>query len=81
MVLSQSYCGLCLQDDFFWHLLPKRCELGKMPKFEASHELDMKRKRQAERGQHKQVWLTVTYIRHCALHAHRPASVWPADRP
>lgn len=55
VTLHTSCVGRCAQDDFFWHMPPQKCELGKLPKFDASHELDMKRKRQAERGQHKQV--------------------------
>ena len=38
-----------------------------MPKFDASHELDMKRKRQAERGQHKQVWRLTPAVTFCGL--------------
>lgn len=40
-----------VQDNFFWLTDPKPCEPKDLPKFDASHELDMKRKRQAEREQ------------------------------
>ena len=43
------------QRDFFWNTHPQPTPEDKMPKREASHELDMKRKRQAERGQRQDV--------------------------
>ena len=43
------------QHDFFWSLHPQPTPEDKMPKREASHELDMKRKRQAERSQRQDV--------------------------
>ncbi|KAK9904109.1 hypothetical protein WJX75_004762 [Coccomyxa subellipsoidea] len=42
------------RDNFFWLTDPKPCEPKDLPKFDASHELDMKRKRQAEREQRQQ---------------------------
>ncbi len=45
-----------LQDDFFWSIHPMPLEEADMPRFEASHELDMKRKRHADRGQRQEVW-------------------------
>jgi hypothetical protein len=47
---------LTVQDNFFWLTDPKPCEPKDLPKFDASHELDMKRKRQAEREQRQQVF-------------------------
>ena len=44
-----------VQDDFFWSINPLPLEEADMPKFEASHELDMKRKRHADRGQRQEV--------------------------
>ena len=43
------------QDNFFWHTEPKPCEPRDLPKFDPSHELDMKRKRQADREMRQQV--------------------------
>ncbi len=45
---------LLLQHDFFWSMDPKPLEEEDMPKFEASHELEMKRKRHAERNRGRQ---------------------------
>lgn len=38
-----------VQDNFFWLTDPKPCEPKDLPKFDSSHELDMKRKRQADK--------------------------------
>lgn len=42
-----------MQDNFFWLTDPKPCEPKDLPKFDASHELDMKRKRQADKERHQ----------------------------
>ncbi len=44
-----------MQDDFFWSIMPLPYEESEMPPYEASHELDMKRKRHADRGQRQEV--------------------------
>ena len=46
-----------VQDDFFWSIMPLPFEETEMPTFDASHELDMKRKRHADRGQRQEVRL------------------------
>ncbi len=47
-----------VQDDFFWSIMPLPFEETEMPTFDASHELDMKRKRHADRGQRQEVRLS-----------------------
>ncbi|CAL5220168.1 g2134 [Coccomyxa viridis] len=42
------------KDDFFWSIMPLPFEETEMPTFDASHELDMKRKRHADRGQRQE---------------------------
>jgi len=39
------------QDPYLWKLPPMPCEPSALPKYDASHELDMKKKRHAEREQ------------------------------
>ncbi|CAL8470770.1 g10312 [Coccomyxa elongata] len=41
------------RDNFFWLTDPKPCEPKDLPKFDSSHELDMKRKRQADKERHQ----------------------------
>ena len=53
LTVLKAWCHA--QHDFFWSMLPQPTPEDKMPKREASHELDMKRKRQAERGQRQDV--------------------------
>ncbi len=43
-------CACCAQDEFFWHLEPLPCKPERLPTFDASHEMDMKRKRDGDRG-------------------------------
>lgn len=52
--MFENDCAV-VQDDFFWSTMPLPLEEADMPKFEASHELDMKRKRHADRGQRQEV--------------------------
>ena len=46
----QCQCCTYAQDDFFWKDRPQPCEPSQMPTFDASHELNMKRKRDQEHG-------------------------------
>lgn len=39
------------QDPYLWKLAPMPCDPAALPKYDASHELDMKKKRHAEREQ------------------------------
>lgn len=74
------------QRDFFWNTHPQPTPEDKMPKREASHELDMKRKRQAERGQRQDVSLSVqlpplpcAWLRmSCTCAKHQSQNSWPA---
>lgn len=44
------------QDAYFWELPPKPCKESELPTYDASHELDMKKRRHAEKEQrHAQV--------------------------
>ena len=48
--------AVCAQNDFFWAMEPRPCDPKDLPKYEKSHELDMKRKRADNReGGHRQV--------------------------